>query len=651
MIKLFEHNQIAYDALCTMLAETGKAAVIHPTGTGKSFIAFKLAEEHPQRQFCWLSPSEHIFQTQLENVEQASGFKPENIRFLTYAKLMLMKEAEIAELKPEFIVLDEFHRCGAEEWGKGVQTLISLYSDAKLIGLTATSIRYLDNQRDMANELFDGCVAHQMTLGEAIVRGCLPAPKYIVSYYSCQKDMERYVRRARRAGAAAQQAADRYLEKLRRMTEQADGLDRIFEKHMHEKDGKYIVFCSDHEHMQSILPHIREWFSKVDEKPHVYQVYAYSPNARKDFQAFKADHSSHLKLLLCIDMLNEGIHVEDLSGVILFRPTVSPIIYKQQIGRALSAVKGRTPVIFDLVNNVDNLYSISAIRQEMDEIIRFFRNESRDEQIIQDGFELIDEVRDWRELFEQLEETLSAPWELMYQQARAYYEANGHLNVPRRYKTEDELGLGSWIHTQRNIRRGVCAGRLTEERIKLLDGIGMIWESVRDLAWEEGYEHALAYFHQHGNLDVPSRYASEDGYLLGSWITNMRSMYNGVRTRGSLSDERISQLESLGMIWNRLDFGFEQGYLAAARYAAQYGHLDVPVKYVDEHGFKLGNWLSSMRKKRESLEPSQVERLNGLGFQWESSYQIRWDASYEEAKRFYKEHGHLKVPQGYLPMV
>ena len=64
-------------------------------------------------------------------------------------------------------------------------------------------------------------------------------------------------------------------------------------------------------------------------------------------------------------MLNEGVHIEDVSGVILLRPTVSPIIYKQQIGRALSASKTTNAVIFDIVNNIDNLYSIDEIREEM----------------------------------------------------------------------------------------------------------------------------------------------------------------------------------------------------------------------------------------------------------------------------------------------
>lgn len=62
-------------------------------------------------------------------------------------------------------------------------------------------------------------------------------------------------------------------------------------------------------------------------------------------------------------MLNEGIHVDDVDGVILLRPTVSPIIYLQQIGRALSAGSEKTPVIFDLVNNFDSLYCIDCLKK------------------------------------------------------------------------------------------------------------------------------------------------------------------------------------------------------------------------------------------------------------------------------------------------
>ena len=108
---------------------------------------------------------------------------------------------ELAEICPDYIIQDEFHRIGAEKWGEGVQKLLKLYPDAKLLGLSATNIRYLDNQRDMADELFDGNVAFEMTLGEAIVRGILNAPKYVLSVFAFQEDYDRLKFRVRRARA------------------------------------------------------------------------------------------------------------------------------------------------------------------------------------------------------------------------------------------------------------------------------------------------------------------------------------------------------------------------------------------------------------------------------------------------------------------
>ena len=293
-IKLFEHNETAYISAIQMLTETGKAAVIHPTGTGKSFIAFKLCYDNADKKICWLSPGEYIFKTQCENLAAAGSAVPRNIAFFTYAKLMLMTDAELEEIKPDYIILDEFHRCGAEMWGQGVKRLLNLYSDTPILGLTATNIRYLDNRRDMADEL-----------------------------------------------------------------------DKVFAKHMPKRDGKYIVFCASFDHMNEMADKAKEWFAKVDTEPHIYKAYSNDPAASKAFSAFKADVSKHLKLLYSIDMLNEGINVDDIDGVILLRPTVSPIIYKQQIGRALSAGKKSNPVIFDIVVNIENLYSIGAVEEEM----------------------------------------------------------------------------------------------------------------------------------------------------------------------------------------------------------------------------------------------------------------------------------------------
>ncbi|MCR5088121.1 MAG: helicase, partial [Oscillospiraceae bacterium] len=291
-ISLFAHNQTAYDAALAMLAETGKAAVIHPTGTGKSFIAFKYCEDHPDQRICWLSPSEYIYKTQWENYRRAGGEELGNIQFFTYARLMMMSDEELAEIRPDFEIVDEYHRIGAQKWGQGFARLRELWPAVPLLGLSATSIRYLDGQRDMAEELFDGNVASEMTLGEAIVRGILAPPKYVLSVFSYQNQLEKYeVRIRKQKSKATRDAAQEVLEQLRRALDKAEGLDSIFARHMEKRGGKYLVFCANAEHMTEMLSHVPDWFSRVDPEPHVYQVYSEDPTAARDFEDFRADDS------------------------------------------------------------------------------------------------------------------------------------------------------------------------------------------------------------------------------------------------------------------------------------------------------------------------------------------------------------------------
>ena len=655
---LFPHNQTAYEAVLSMLDQYGKACVIHPTGTGKSFIGFQYAVEHPEERIIWLAPSGYIYETQLENWKRAGGTMPGNISFYTYAKLTILTPNELEELKPDTILADEMHRTGASVWGAATWNVIEKYPEAKLIGLTATNIRYLDNQRDMAQELFDGHVASEMSLGEAIVRGILPAPKYVLSIFKYKDDLEKYELRAKRTRSkATRDAAEEIIEQLRRALENAVGMDALFEKHMTEKDGKYLVFCANYEHMTDMMGFVSEWFEKVDPHPHVYSAYSDDPSTSQAFADFKSDHSEHLKLLFCIDMLNEGIHVDDVSGVILLRPTVSPIIYKQQIGRALSSSSTKAPVIFDIVMNIENLYSISSIQEEMEIATAYYRSLGENDSLVEE-FEVIDEVHECMELFDRLNETLTATWDIMYEQAKKYYQENGDLNVALRYITPEGYTLGFWIQTQRRVRRGVIKGVLTPTQIQLLDQLGMRWESVTDRNWERYYSAAKKYSEEHGDLLVPWKYVTEDGIHLANWIVNMRiNRKNGIRT-GYLTEERIKALDDLGMQWDVLDYLFEKNFAAAVEYHRTYGDLNVPVEYVDPDGNRLGAWMARLRmvnagKIRGSLSPEQIDRLNQLGMVWGNRNDIRWNEGYQHAVDYYAQHGNLmtypsyRAPDGY----
>ncbi len=655
MVELFSHNVTAYESAKRMLAETGKAAIIHPTGTGKSFIAFKLCEENKNKRILWLSPSEYIFKTQIENLKSVSGgFVPQNIVFNTYAKLVYRNEDEIAAIKPDYMILDEFHRCGAEVWGKGVQSVLKMYPAVPVLGLSATGIRYLDNQRDMADELFDGNVASEMTLGEAIVRGILNPPKYVLSVFRYQNDLEKYVYKIKNAKSkTVRDKGEEYLDALRRALNKAEGLPEIFCKHIPDKSGKYIVFCANKEHMYEMLSHVSEWFGGIDNTPHLYTAYCDAPETSKAFATFKQDNSKHLKLLFCIDMLNEGVHVADINGVILLRPTVSPIIYKQQIGRALSASKTTNAVIFDIVMNIENLYSIGTIQDEMQIAMTYYRECGKNTEIINSSFQIVDEVRDCVELFAKLNDTLTASWEHMYAEAKKYYRQYGNLQVPKRYKTEQGYSLGSWILTQRKVRHGEQYGVLGADRIKKLDSIGMVWESYKDLSWRKYYSAAIRYHAENGNLKVPSLYI-QNGVRLGAWINNLRTYRKNGAQSNYLTEERVAALDKLGMIWDVSDALWERSYAVAKEYYGKHGNLDVPVAYVADNGTKLGVWLNNIRNaylgkiKNYKLTNEQISALNAIGMIWTPKFNRAWEHGYACAQIYYAAHGNLDVPTMYM---
>ena len=650
-LRLFEHNEKAYHAAVRMMEQYGKAAIVHPTGTGKSYIAFKLIEDNPEKVVIWLSPSEYIFKTQLESLKRNDpDFPLANVHFYTYAKLMCCTQAQlddIAAQKPAYIILDEFHRAGAECWGESTVALLKLCPEAKLLGLTATNIRYLDNNRDMAEELFDGRVASDMTLGEAIVRGILPTPNYVTTVYQYQKDLARYQTRVDNLRSAGiQDVNQKYLDALRRALEQADGLDKVFAHHITNKSGKYIVFCANKEHMDEMISHVPEWFAKVNAEVAVYEAYSDDPGTDKAFADFKTDESDKLKLLFCIDMLNEGVHVEGISGVILFRPTISPTIYKQQIGRALTAGENSTPLILDVVNNFEGLCSIAGLQGEMQEAIYRLNANGEGDRIITERFEVIEQVHDCRVLFEQLQASLSSSWEHYFSEASIYYVEHGDLNIPKRYTTPAGLSLGEWLTTQRRVRAGQIPGNLTEQQVARLDSIGMEWGNRNDAAWEHGLEEARKFREQFGNLQVPAKYKTKNDYPLGKWINNARKR----RSDGKLTEERIRQLDQLGMTWSVFDAKWEQGYALAMSYAAEHGNLNVPVNYTTEEGEKLGAWILNQRAAytKEMLSQDQIGRLEEIGIYWGNRNDRQWNEVYGAAKRYFEANGNLDVPVAYV---
>lgn len=126
VIELYEHNQKAYDALLDMLGERDRACVIKPTGTGKFVIIAKMVQDNPDKRFLLLGTNDYMFNDQMANLaEIAPGFTPENLQFMTYAAAMGMERRNDCVPPYDVIIADEFHHCGAEEWGKGVTHILN----------------------------------------------------------------------------------------------------------------------------------------------------------------------------------------------------------------------------------------------------------------------------------------------------------------------------------------------------------------------------------------------------------------------------------------------------------------------------------------------------------------------------------------------
>lgn len=158
----------------------------------------------------------------------------------------------------------------------------------------------------------------------------------------------------------------------------------------------------------------------------------------------------------------------------------------------------------------------------------------------------------------------------------------------------------------------VAAGRMAEHRVAELEKIGMVWD-VYDDAWERGYAQAKTYFEAHGDLNVPARMTTEDGYPLGRWLGNQRQAREGKFQHRQLTQEQIRRLDAIGMNWGRSrEERWNAFYSAARSYYCKNGNLDVSPKYKTPDGACLGMWVYDQRRNWRNGKLSDPERYNRL---------------------------------------
>ena len=150
--------------------------------------------------------------------------------------------------------------------------------------------------------------------------------------------------------------------------------------------------------------------------------------------------------------------------------------------------------------------------------------------------------------------------------------------------------MGIQLRTARNSRRR--GYYLTDERIAMLNKLGMIWDQNRFPVGEK-LSGLCRYYKEHRNLDIPAHYATKDGLRIGAWISRMRKARDGRLKNGApLTKEQIQRLDAIGMEWrDSFTQRWEYGYAKAKDLYEKHGDINAPATYVTEDGFPLGKWL------------------------------------------------------------
>ena len=663
-IELYPHNQAALNHLEEALKYTRRAAVIQPTGTGKSFVALAFIERRPNNSFLYLAPSTHIFNQLKHHAGHTDVLL--HTTMMTYQKLCLLHEDELGKLEPDYIILDEFHRCGADDWGSAVDHLLALYVECFLIGFTATPVRYLDKAgtRDMSEELFHGSIASYYTLQDAINDKVLPVPHYVlgdilmnerVSSLETALTQVASYGRARTAGYSL-------LESLKRNMAEAQGIDEIFKCHMPNRFAKLIVFCRNLEHIAQCREDMHRWLGP-GKKIREYVCRSDEKAADIELNAFAGDNERNaIRLLYCVDMLNEGIHIKDVDGVVMLRPTISPIVYLQQIGRCLacSSDGSTSPVIFDLVNN----YESARVEESGQRVfnIEFSHHPSSGKgkntpipfymSGVPTQFEAILEKFD--HLF-----TRAGRWDFCYSILQEFYHEYGQY--PHSRTCYRGIKIGRWLSEQILYIQHNSLSAARKERLEMLPGWStfLIERQPTRRTFDDYYKELLVYFEREGHIDIPQSYINPStGCKLGLYLTRLRNIRKKT-DRGHLSQDQINRLNALGMKWVKREHpyrDFDYYYQQLIKFYRREGHIKVPTRFIDpDTGCHLGNFINCVRQAKRGtghdivLTDRQIEMLNDLGMVWQvQASPLPFDTYYEELLRYYRRGGHIRVPGNYI---
>lgn len=635
-------NEAAFQKAVQSLETLNRAAVFHPTGTGKSCIAWKVVEAHPQTTFFWLvAGAQRLALRQAELTRYNGGTLPGNVRFCDCEKLAAATPEQwvrLGEQKPGCIVLDCYHELSAVCWAQSVQKLLRMCPQAKVLGLGVPNGAPVCAA---AQELFADCIVSHMTVAEAMAAGTMPVPSaYAALLWPQEEELATLRARIKNLCMPKGDTSLRVqYEELNWSLRQVENLTVLLPRLLSDTSGHYLVLFESAAYQEKLGTELEQLLRTVDPAVRFYAADHACFADSAAVETFLSDTAPGPKVLLCVNAPGVQQPLEGLAGVILVRQSSLMSIFKQMLCRALVAAGSRSVPVFDLVAQFEGLGNGRTLQRDCTEAMTKAGSKTP-------GFRQERPMQQTYRLYGKLRREMEARWEVLCQAAADAAVKEGTLELPRSYTIHSGVPVGKWLELQRQVQAGQRPGRLTAEQAAKLEKLGIRWNHRLEAAWEKGFASAQKYRTEHGDLLVPVRYRDKNDFALGEWIVYNRQRYLG----GNLTQNRIERLEAIGMVWSTSNDLWEQNYAAATQYYLEHGDLEVPIKYETPSGFGLGVWLGAQRAahKAGELPQEQVERLDALGMDWTNRNDRKWMSLYDVAAAYYHEHGNLNVPSEYV---
>ena len=635
-------NEAAFQKAVQSLETLNRAAVFHPTGTGKSCIAWKVVEAHPRTTFFWLvAGAQRLALRQAELTRYNGGTLPGNVRFCDCEKLAAATPEQwvrLGEQKPGCVVLDCYHELSAVCWAQSVQKLLRMCPQAKVLGLGVPNGAPVCAA---AQELFADCIVSHMTVAEAMAAGTMPVPSaYAALLWPQEEELATLRARIKNLCMPKGDTSLRVqYEELSWSLRQVENLTVLLPRLLSDTSGHYLVLFESAAYQEKLGTELEQLLRTVDPAVRFYAADHACFADSAAVETFLSDTAPGPKVLLCVNAPGVQQPLEGLAGVILVRQSSLMSTFKQMLCRALVAAGSRSVPVFDLVAQFEGLGNGRTLQRDCTEAMTRAGSKTP-------GFRQERPMQQTYRLYGKLRREMEARWEVLCQAAADAAAKEGTLELPRSYTIHSGVPVGKWLELQRQVQAGQRPGRLTAEQAAKLEKLGIRWNHRLEAAWEKGFASAQKYRTEHGDLLVPVRYRDKNDFALGEWIVYNRQRYLG----GNLTQNRIERLEAIGMVWSTSNDLWEQNYAAATQYYLEHGDLEVPIKYETPSGFGLGVWLGAQRAahKAGELPQEQVERLDALGMDWTNRNDRKWMSLYDVAAAYYHEHGNLNVPSEYV---